>query len=50
MLIKLWSEDSGASMVEYVLLIVLIAALSLGLITVIGETALSLFKVPGFSD
>ena len=36
---KFWTEEDGASLVEYVLLVALIAAVCVGAITVLGTNA-----------
>ena len=36
---KFWWDDSGASLVEYVLLVSLIAAVAIGAVTLLGTSA-----------
>lgn len=40
--------DRGATMVEYSIMLALIAAVSIGVILTLGENVVGLFIVPGF--
>ncbi len=41
---SLWNEDRGASMVEYALLVVLIAIVAIAAITIAGKSVSSTFN------